>query len=176
MVVWNTDCGQPQRIAMRSFFPQWKVLLARRRRAQVLAYIIIGKAHQPSPLWIYWECVKESSSWSTKLTHVRVNNKVVQSLAIPEAGSKCHVHVLDLYLSKLPPKAFVQDNFYVQLVTVLPDDPKKPWFSFLLLGKIHLLKSSRKCATKEESLVGRWIIACVLHMPLTCTRQGCLKN
>ena len=29
--------------------------------------------------------------------------------AVPEAGNRCHVHILDLYLSKLPKEAFERD-------------------------------------------------------------------
>ena len=55
-----------------------------------------------------------SKNRSGGLAQMRVKNKVVPIVAVPEAGTRCHVHVLDLYMQKLPPAAFTRDNFYVQ--------------------------------------------------------------
>ena len=39
--------------------------------------------------------------------------------AIPEAGTHCHVYVLDRYFAKIPREAIEKDNFYVQPVVKL---------------------------------------------------------
>ena len=39
-------------------------------------------------------------------------NKVVRSDAVPEAGERCHVHLLDVYLGKLSRDAHRVEAFY----------------------------------------------------------------
>ena len=55
----------------------------------------------------------ENSSKNRKggLTEMRLEHKKVSSLANPEAGNQCHVHLLDLYISKLPQEAIEKGNF-----------------------------------------------------------------
>ena len=48
---------------------------------------------------------------------MRVANKVVPIYAIPEAGTRCYVNVLDTYFSKLPQEAMEKP------LTKLPHDP-----------------------------------------------------
>ena len=67
------------------------------------------------------------------LKQLRVKNK---------AGERCHVYIIDLYLSKLPEAAFVRDNFYVQPLcnNSIPVDPGKPWFTANPIGRNSLSK------------------------------------
>lgn len=46
--------------------------------------------------------------------------KVVPSYSTPEAGIRCHVKLLDLYLSKIPPE---KDVIYLHPVAKKPTDP-----------------------------------------------------
>ena len=39
------------------------------------------------------------------INDIRVENKNVPVIANPDAGNRCHVYLLDLYLSKVPPAA-----------------------------------------------------------------------
>jgi hypothetical protein len=57
--------------------------------------------------------------------------------AVVEKGNRCHVHVLDLYLHKLPPEAFEKNVFYLQPVVSFTD-PAKPWFTTNPVGKNSL--------------------------------------
>lgn len=59
---------------------------------------------------------------------MRVENKVVPSYAVPEAGERCHVALLDLYFSKVPPDALQKDNFYLCPLQRKPEDPNAPRF------------------------------------------------
>ena len=83
---------------------------------------------------------------------LRVNSKAVKLLADPEAGTKCHVYVLDLYLSKLPPQAFTDDNFYVKPVSVLPEDRKLPWFLSVPVGINSLAKIVKDLSRDDAAL------------------------
>jgi hypothetical protein len=59
--------------------------------------------------------------------------------AVAEKGNRCHVHVLDLYLQRIPPDAFDHDVFYLQPVGTFKD-PAKPWFTTNPLGKNMLTR------------------------------------
>ena len=73
------------------------------------------------------------------LAQLRVKNKSVSILAVPESGSRCHVRILDLYLSKLPKEAFERDVFYLQPVGKVKKCDQ-PWFSYTPVGKNTLAK------------------------------------
>ena len=54
------------------------------------------------------------------------DNKVVTQFAKPELGEKCHVFLLELYLSKLPDSALQRDIFYMKAKACIPDSPGDP--------------------------------------------------
>lgn len=51
-----------------------------------------------------------------------------------EAEERCHVCILDLYLSKLLKDAFERDNLYICPLTALLANPLGPWFSTFPVG------------------------------------------
>ena len=53
---------------------------------------------------------------------MRMDNKVVPSFAIAEAGECCHVHILEIYFEKVPCEAITKDNFYVCPLSKVPND------------------------------------------------------
>ena len=55
----------------------------------------------------------QSKNCSGGLAQMRVENNVVPSYPVPEAGERCHVALLDLYFSKVPSEALQKDNFYL---------------------------------------------------------------
>ena len=56
-------------------------------------------------------------------------------MASTDVGVRCHFHLLDIYLSKLPPKA----SFYMQPLGVhVTKQPSKPWFSSQPCGENKL--------------------------------------
>ena len=62
------------------------------------------------------------------------DNKVVTQFAKPELGDKCHVFLLELYLSKLPDSALQRDIFYMKAKARIPDSPGDPWYTDAPLG------------------------------------------
>ena len=83
--------------------------------------------------YIYTENVSKTNSGTFKKLHV--STKVVPVFACPDAGERCAVYLLDLYLSKLPNEAFEQDVFYLRPLENIPSDPAKPWYSSVPVGK-----------------------------------------
>ena len=86
------------------------------------------------------------------LKQLRVENKSVSILATPEAGNKCHVHILDLYLSKLPPIAKDKDLFYLRPLHTVPKNPAAPWYMASPVGKNVLGDMKNIC--KEAGIAG----------------------
>ena len=62
-----------------------------------------------------------------------LSNKVVKSERVPEAGERCHIALLDLYLSKLPADAHRVDPFYFRPLQKLPTEG--PWYSAVPIGR-----------------------------------------
>ena len=81
-----------------------------------------------------------SKNRSGGLAQLRVTNKRVPVYAVPEAGEKCHVRVLDKYLSKLPLDAIEQDNFYLTPLSAVPSNSQIPWFTSVPVGRNSLGK------------------------------------
>ena len=86
--------------------------------------------------YIYTE--NGSKNQSGGFTDLRIENKVVPIYATSEAGIRCHVKQLDLYLSKLPAKARELDIFYVRPLPNAPEDPSHPWFAAAPIGENKL--------------------------------------
>jgi hypothetical protein len=70
-------------------------------------------------------------------------NKVVPILANPQAGSRCHVHVLNLYLSKIPPQASQHDFFYLHPVKEFSAEGH--WYTTQVIEEILCRKWFRIC-------------------------------
>ena len=87
--------------------------------------------------YTYHENVSKTCNGSFKQLHVK--SKVVPVFACPEAGEKCPVHILDLYLSKLP-KEGTQDVFYLRPLEKIPLDPSLPWCASVPVGRDTLHK------------------------------------
>lgn len=74
------------------------------------------------------------------VAQMRVEHKTVVSIADPEAGSRCHVYLLDKYMEKLPLQAIEKDIFYCRPLPTTPTDPTKPWFTAVPIGRNYLTK------------------------------------
>ena len=83
------------------------------------------------PRYVYTKSVMKA--------HATLLPETVYIEAVAERGNRCHVHVLDLYLQKLPPEAFENDIFYLQPIAPFKD-PARPWFTTNPVGKNSLNK------------------------------------
>ncbi len=83
---------------------------------------------------------------------LKVENKVVPVFANPSAGQRCHVFLIDTYLSKLPPKVREQDYFYARPLSKISRD--QPWYACSPLGE-NKLGSMVKDMFKEVGITGK---------------------
>ena len=74
------------------------------------------------------------------LGQLRVTNKSVPVYSVPEAGERCHVYVLDLYFNKIPPGAIAKHNFYLTLLSAVPSNSEKPWYTLMPVGRSELTR------------------------------------
>ena len=106
--------------------------------------------HQKPDRYVY----NENSSKNRKggLAEIRLEHKSVSTYANPEISIRCHVYLLDLYISKLPPQAFEKDIFYCR--PCAPVDCQMPWYSSVPIGRNQLSKMvSGMC--EEAGIVGK---------------------
>ena len=90
----------------------------------------------------------EAGSKNKKGTFVEIQNKVVPIYSSLQAGERCHVHVLDLYLSKLPKDAIDRDIFYIRPLPAVPAQPAAPWFQSVPIGRNQLAKMVPNMCTR----------------------------
>jgi hypothetical protein len=103
-----------------------------------------------SDKYVYHENVSKNRNGSFKQLHVR--SKVVPVYSCPEAGKRCPVYLLDLYISKLPEEAKEKDQLYVRPLKKQPDDASKPWYSTVPIGN-HTLQQMVK---KDVLMIRCW--------------------
>jgi hypothetical protein len=91
------------------------------------------RRHYSPDRYIYTELVSKTSNGTYKKLHIA--NKTVPLFACPEAGDHCPVHVIDLYISKLPQVAIENDTFFVKPLENTPEDDTKSWYSRTPVGR-----------------------------------------
>ena len=87
---------------------------------------------------------------------LNLENKKVRQYARPELGSRCHVYLLKLYLSKLPPGLDESSVFYCKPLTKLPFDVSAPWYSAVPVGHNKLEKKLKEiCLQADVDVVNK---------------------
>ena len=102
--------------------------------------------------YIYTEYTSKNRCGS--LGQLRVINKSVPVVANCDAGDRCLVKILDVYLSKLPVSSKERDLFYMQPHCKIPDDPSAPWFKNQPIGK-NTLGTMVKEMCQEAGIHGK---------------------
>jgi len=85
-----------------------------------------------------------SKNRSGGFNQLDVPHKVVHQYEDPRAGPRCHVFLLDLYLSKIPNQAKDQDIFYLRPLPSVPLKESLPWFTCAPVGKNTLSQITKK--------------------------------
>ena len=88
--------------------------------------------------YVYTEAGSKNKKGTFMEMHIQ--NKVVPICSSPQVGERCHVHVLDFYLSKLPKDAIDRDIFYLRPLPAVPAKPAAPWFQSVPIGRNQLAK------------------------------------
>ena len=104
------------------------------------------------PSYLYVE--NGSKNRSGTFSQRYVPNKTVPIYANPLDNERCHVQVLDLYISKLPKDAIAKDIFYVRPLARIPADRRLPWFTAIPIGKNELARMVPKMC-EEGGIAGR---------------------
>lgn len=89
-----------------------------------------------------------SKNRSGGIKQLRMQNKVVRQYEDPLAGDRCHVHILDLYLLKVPKEAKERGAFYLRALANAPQDPTLPWFSQQPIGRNKLNTMMKTMSTQ----------------------------
>ena len=109
------------------------------------------RGHNPE-CYIYSE--NASKNRMGGLLQMRLEHKSVTVVANPDVGSRCHVHLLDKYISKLPPEAIEKNLFYCRPLSCTPKEPSQPWYMPVPVGKNTLCKMvSEMC--EEAGISGK---------------------
>ena len=66
---------------------------------------------------------------------LNLQNKIVRQHQNTTNPERCHVQILDKYLSKIPKEAQAKDVFYLTSLLNKPKDPSKPWYSATPVGR-----------------------------------------
>ena len=111
----------------------------------------LSQLQRDSDKYVYHENVSKNRNGSFKQLHV--SSKVVPVYSCPEAGQRCPVYLLDLYISKLPQEAKEQDLVYVRPLEKQPHDTSKPWYSAVPIGN-HTLQQMVKKMCSDAGISG----------------------
>ena len=104
----------------------------------------IDKIKREETRYVYYENGSKNCK-CTFLKETYIGNKVVESVTEPEAGKRCHVHLLDIYICKL-----------------LPDAHMQGWcFLLLALTKYTIHKAMVLSSTNRKEYFGQDGVRCV---------------
>ena len=110
-------------------------------------------------IYIYMYIEKSSKNHAGGLAQLRLEHKTVPICSVPSAGDRCHVRLLDLYLSKLPANAKEKDKFYCEPILHNTKNGDVSWYSSIPCGENYLGKMVSKMFTETGEKRGRQIIA-----------------
>ena len=71
---------------------------------------------------------------------LKVQHKSVTIVANPNVGERCHVFLLDKYISKLPVDAIEKDLLYCRPLSIITKEENMPWYTAVPVGKNLLTK------------------------------------
>lgn len=119
----------------------------------------------------------ENSSKNRKggISELRLEHKNVSSFADTEAGVRCHVFILDLYIQKLPQEAHDKDLFYCRPLPNKPADEEKPWYSAVPIG-ISYRKWLAACVRRHTWKAKKATILLRLVGPVLFSMQEYLRR
>ena len=91
-----------------------------------------------------------SKNRAAGLKQLKQGNKVVHQYE-SSCIERCHVLLLDKYLSKIPPEAKKKDIFYLKPKSEAPQNVLEPWYTAIPFGK-NVLYSMMKTMAAEAQL------------------------
>lgn len=101
--------------------------------------------------FVYHENTSKNKTGTYK--HIHVKPKIVPIFAIPEAGERCPINILDKYIEKLPKEAFLKDLFYLRPLASAPTNDTDPWYTCVPVGK-NTLNNKIKLMCEKAKISG----------------------
>jgi hypothetical protein len=148
----------PLQLLQTIYFYNGKNLLLRRGEHQDLRFSQFQRLKSPDCYEYEHINVDESSGSNPPLTRKCRKRKITHIMADPSAGQRCHVFLLDTYLSKIPPSALQRDHFYLQPLKkpiLSLDGLKQIWYAERSFGKNSLDKITKHIA-ENGGLLGHF--------------------
>ena len=81
-------------------------------------------------------CIKKNRQGN--FSSLNLQNKIVRQHQNTTNPERCHVQILDKYLSKIPKEAQAKDVFYLMPLLNKPKDSSKPWYITTPVGRNRL--------------------------------------
>ncbi len=104
--------------------------------------------------YVYYENCSKNRAGTFRQKHVENKVVPVYCTCTESSDHRCHVHLLDLYIQKLPKAAVEQDIFYMRPLHETPRDPSHPWFANCPIGR-NTLASIVKKMCSEAGMEGK---------------------
>ena len=112
-----------------------------------LAREVVTLDGKPLVRYTYTEYVFKNHAGGLK--QIRQDNKTVHQYE-SEDMSRCHVLILDKYISKLPKEAKAKGTFYMKPKAAVPQDPHSPWFYAVPVGCNTLAEMMKKLLSQGK--------------------------
>ena len=151
MVDWSVVCLYAKGITLCCFFLNGKTFAlhgGNEHRCLKISQIVCNIPPEGKVRYTYMEnCSKNRAGGFNQLS---VPNEVVHQYQDFEAGERCHINVLDKYLSKLSPNACEKDIFYLCPIASAPTDDTSPWYVSMAIGKNPLSRMMKTMCEAAE--------------------------
>ena len=92
-----------------------------------------------------------SKNHQGRLSQLWVENKRIPIFRNENASGRCHVYILDTYISKLPEEVTQNDFFYAR--PLMKPHPHEPWYAAVPVGK-NMLSTMLKNMCSEANIPG----------------------
>ena len=131
---------------------QWQELLSTRRRRTQLKVSQLQRLSQPDR-YLYHENCSKNRAGTFKQLHL--DSKVVPiHCTCSSDQQRCHVHILDFYLSKLSPAVVAEEGpFYLRPLSAIPEGDSSPWYTRTPVGR-NMLASMLKRMCQRGGIEG----------------------
>ena len=152
--LWNSgvlDTSTPRSLFNTGFFYNGKNFYLRGGEEHRQLHLSQLKRFSDPDHYVYYENCSKNRAGTFRQKHKVVP---VYCTCVEISKERCHVHLLDLYLQKLPNAALELDTFYMRPLCAAPSDPQRLWFANCPVGR-NILASMVKDMCAEVGITGR---------------------
>ena len=155
----NNNLDTPKDLLRAVFFCNGKHFCLRggqkQRYLKLSKFIRETSVVDGNELSCYVYCEYGSKNRPGNFTSLILENKIVRQYENVKNPGKCHVKILDKYLSLIPTEEKERDAFYLTPLPCKPQDPSMPWYSAVPVGR-NWLDSMLKKMCQEAGVLGKY--------------------